>query len=92
MIGSLVLYFIKSLRLSIYRALTLEVVVVGGDGLFHEVANGLLRRADGMHMPIGIIPSGGPPPPPPHHTTRRGTVGWGGGGEEWGGLVGGGEC
>eukprot|EP00047_Mylnosiga_fluctuans_P021620 m.107010 g.107010 ORF g.107010 m.107010 type:complete len:478 (-) comp8963_c1_seq2:157-1590(-) len=34
------------------------VMVVGGDGLFHEIANGMLARADRQIIPIGIIPSG----------------------------------
>jgi YegS/Rv2252/BmrU family lipid kinase len=35
------------------------VVAVGGDGVVHEVANGLMRRAgDGPTIPLGIIPVG----------------------------------
>ena len=36
------------------------VMVVGGDGLFHEVVNGMLQRTDGFRVPLGIIPSGIP--------------------------------
>ena len=31
---------------------------VGGDGTFHEVANGLMQRNDSVSIPIGIIPAG----------------------------------
>ncbi len=31
---------------------------VGGDGTFHEVANGLMRRNESVSIPIGIIPAG----------------------------------
>jgi YegS/Rv2252/BmrU family lipid kinase len=35
------------------------VVAVGGDGIVHEVVNGLMRRAgDGPTVPLGIIPMG----------------------------------
>lgn len=35
------------------------VVAVGGDGVIHEVANGLMRRAgDGLSIPLGIVPVG----------------------------------
>lgn len=37
------------------------IVVVSGDGLLHEVINGLMSRADwkaAMKMPLGIIPAG----------------------------------
>lgn len=38
------------------------IIVVGGDGLFHEVLNGLLQRADWEEVlpktPIGIVPCG----------------------------------
>ena len=33
-------------------------IVIGGDGTFHEVINGLLKRKDGKKIPIGIIPGG----------------------------------
>ena len=32
------------------------VVVVGGDGSLHEVANGLMTRTDGAKLPIALIP------------------------------------
>jgi len=32
--------------------------VVGGDGTMHEIVNGLLKRADKMKIPIGLIPGG----------------------------------
>ncbi|EFA80242.1 sphingosine kinase related protein [Heterostelium album PN500] len=37
------------------------IVCVGGDGLLHEVINGLLSRSDSSiarHIPIGVIPAG----------------------------------
>lgn len=35
------------------------VVAVGGDGIVHEVANGLMRRAgSGVTLPMGVIPVG----------------------------------
>ena len=34
------------------------VVVVGGDGLFHDVVNGMLAREDRLRIAVGIIPSG----------------------------------
>ena len=43
-----------ALDLDIYHAL----LVVGGDGTFHEVVNGLLNRTDGRILPIGLIPAG----------------------------------
>jgi len=38
------------------------IVCIGGDGLIHEVINGLLTRADvdvARRIPIGVIPAGG---------------------------------
>jgi len=32
--------------------------VVGGDGSFHEVVNGMLSRADGAMVPVGLLPGG----------------------------------
>lgn len=32
--------------------------VVGGDGSFHEVVNGMLSRADGEVVPLGLLPGG----------------------------------
>ena len=43
-----------ALDLDIYHGL----LVVGGDGTFHEVVNGLLNRTDGKILPIGLIPAG----------------------------------
>jgi diacylglycerol kinase (ATP) len=34
------------------------VVAVGGDGIVHEVVNGLLRVGDGPSVPLGIVPIG----------------------------------
>ena len=34
------------------------ICVVGGDGTFHEVANGLMQRDDSLSVPLGIIPAG----------------------------------
>ncbi len=33
-------------------------LVLGGDGTFHEVVNGMLERHDGRTLPIGLIPGG----------------------------------
>ncbi|MGF7141416.1 diacylglycerol/lipid kinase family protein [Roseimarinus sediminis] len=32
--------------------------VIGGDGTMHEIVNGMLRRNDGMKLPIGLIAGG----------------------------------
>ena len=34
------------------------ILVLGGDGTMHEVINGLLKREDGVNLPIGNIPTG----------------------------------
>lgn len=34
------------------------ILVLGGDGTMHEVINGLLKRQDGINLPIGNIPTG----------------------------------
>ena len=34
------------------------LIAVGGDGSYHEVINGMLARADGMRLPVGLIPNG----------------------------------
>tara|TARA_B100000029_G_scaffold2042_1_gene2504 strand:+ start:14094 stop:14981 length:888 start_codon:yes stop_codon:yes gene_type:complete len=34
------------------------IIIIGGDGTFHEIANGLLNRSDKKTIPIGIIPGG----------------------------------
>mgnify|MGYP001231674815 FL=1 len=34
------------------------LLVLGGDGTFHEVVNGVLKRADGKTLPIGLLPAG----------------------------------
>ena len=34
------------------------ICAVGGDGTFHEVANGLMQRDKAVSIPIGIIPAG----------------------------------
>ena len=34
------------------------LLILGGDGTFHEVVNGMLGRQDGMALPIGLIPGG----------------------------------
>ena len=34
------------------------ILVVGGDGSFHEVFNGMLMRKDQLRLPIGLIPNG----------------------------------
>jgi YegS/Rv2252/BmrU family lipid kinase len=44
------------------RSLPLEsfdgFLILGGDGTFHEVVNGMLERQDGLTLPIGLIPGG----------------------------------
>lgn len=32
--------------------------VIGGDGTMHEIVNGMLKRDDGLKIPIGLIPGG----------------------------------
>ena len=34
------------------------IIIIGGDGTFHEVVNGLMLRKDNINIPIGIIPGG----------------------------------
>jgi diacylglycerol kinase family enzyme len=34
------------------------IMAVGGDGSFHEVINGMLKRSDHTKLPIGLIPNG----------------------------------
>ena len=34
------------------------IVVVGDDGSFHDVINGMLEREDGAKLPLAFIPSG----------------------------------
>ena len=34
------------------------LIIVGGDGTFHEVVSGLMIREDQKKIPIGIIPGG----------------------------------
>ncbi len=34
------------------------LLVLGGDGTFHEVVNGILKRADGKTLPVGLLPGG----------------------------------
>jgi len=34
------------------------VVIVGGDGSYSEAVRGMMSRADGVRLPLGIIPSG----------------------------------
>ena len=34
------------------------IVVVGGDGSYSEVVNGMLMREDGIKLPVGVIPNG----------------------------------
>jgi len=34
------------------------VLAVGGDGMIHEVINGIMRRQDKRKIPIGFIPNG----------------------------------
>ena len=34
------------------------ILVLGGDGTFHEIINGLRKRSDGQTLPLGFIPGG----------------------------------
>ena len=34
------------------------LIMIGGDGTFHEIVNGLMNRKDQKKIPIGIIPGG----------------------------------
>lgn len=34
------------------------ICILGGDGTIHEFINGMLTRADGKQLPIGVIPAG----------------------------------
>ena len=45
---------VKKIELNIYNAL----IIIGGDGTFHEVVTGLMKRKDSQRLPIGIIPGG----------------------------------
>ena len=45
---------IESINLLNFNA----ILVLGGDGTMHEVINGLLKREDGINLPIGNIPTG----------------------------------
>ncbi len=40
------------------RGLTDGICVVGGDGTFHEVVNGLMHCTDSLALPLGVIPAG----------------------------------
>ncbi len=45
---------IKELPLDGYRG----IIVIGGDGTIHEVINGMMCRADGKILPLGLVPAG----------------------------------
>ena len=34
------------------------IIMIGGDGTFHEIVNGMMTRKDNTQIPIGIIPGG----------------------------------
>jgi len=34
------------------------ICIIGGDGTYHEVLNGMLSRSDGKRLPLGFIPAG----------------------------------
>ena len=34
------------------------IIIIGGDGTFHEIVNGLMYREDNYKVPIGLIPGG----------------------------------
>lgn len=44
----------NTLPLNNYKA----ICPIGGDGTMHEVINGMLKRIDGVKIPIGLIPGG----------------------------------
>ena len=46
--------FIMGFEIDKYSAL----ILVGGDGTFHESINGILKRTDKKLIPIGLIPNG----------------------------------
>ena len=46
--------FIMNFEIERYSAL----ILVGGDGTFHESVNGLLKRSDKKQIPIGLLPNG----------------------------------
>ncbi len=35
-----------------------QVIIVGGDGTLNEFVNGMMKRADGRRIPIGLVPAG----------------------------------
>ena len=45
---------VKKIELNTYNAL----IIIGGDGTFHEVVTALMKRKDNQRLPIGIIPGG----------------------------------
>ena len=48
------LNFVKDMDIGKYSA----VIAVGGDGIIHEVINGMMRREDRKKVPIGLVPNG----------------------------------
>lgn len=48
------LNFVKDMDIEKYSA----VFAVGGDGIIHEVINGIMRREDKKKIPVGLIPNG----------------------------------
>ena len=58
------LYETKGPRDSFYHALRCElsqysaITAVGGDGTVHEVVDGMMKRKDGLRVPLWIIPNG----------------------------------
>jgi len=52
----------KGHAINIAKELELEnyngMIVIGGDGTFHEVINGFMNRIDNKKIPIGIVPGG----------------------------------
>ena len=45
---------IKNIEIDSYKG----IIIIGGDGTFHEVVNGLFQRSDNKTLPIGVIPGG----------------------------------
>ena len=45
---------VNEAKLKSYRA----IIAIGGDGTMHEVVNGMMKRDDGLKIPIGLIPGG----------------------------------
>ena len=45
---------VKNINLKKY----VGIIIIGGDGTFHEIVNGLMYREDNYKVPVGLIPGG----------------------------------